>query len=108
MNGAYHFRIKNRGMAYVMDHLDLKGLDKILFFDTDTYFNKSPLELFDLINYNQALFYLNEGLIYERKMFYTYIENLEGKEIEIDDEVYQLSNSSAMWGSLMIGIMTRD
>ena len=29
--------------------------DKILFFDTDTYFNKSPLPLFDLIKANQDL-----------------------------------------------------
>ena len=32
INGAYHFRIKNRGMAFVMDKLNLKELDKILFF----------------------------------------------------------------------------
>lgn len=105
INGQYHFRIKNRGLAFVMDHLKLKDSDRILFFDTDTYFHKSPLPLFDLIQSDQALFYLKEGLIYGRKRFFTYVENLEGKKIEIDGELYELSRASAMWGSLMIGIM---
>ena len=105
LSGQYHFRIKNRGLAFVMDKLKLKDSDKILFFDTDTYFHKSPLPLFDLIQSDQALFYLNEGLIYDRKRFFTYVENLEGKKIEIDGESYELSRKSAMWGSLMMGIM---
>ena len=49
LDGKYHFRIKNRGMAYIMDQLELEEQDKILFLDTDTYFHKSPLPLFDLI-----------------------------------------------------------
>ena len=104
LNGAYHFRIKNRGLAFVMDELKLKGFDKILFLDTDTYFHKSPLQLFDLIQSNQSLFYLNEGLIYNRKRFLTYVKNLEGIKIEIDGEIYELSKKSALWGSLMVGI----
>ena len=105
LNGKYHFRIKNRGLAYVMDELKLDEKDKILFFDTDTYFHKSPLPLFDLIQPNQALFYQNEGLIYKRKRFDVYVKHLEGKRIEIDNEFYELSKKSALWGSLMVGIM---
>jgi hypothetical protein len=105
LDGKYHFRIKNRGMAYIMDQLELSEQDKILFLDTDTYFHKSPLPLFDLIQPNQALFYLNEGLIYNRKRFQVYIDHLEGKSIQIDNDVYELSKESAMWGSLMVGIM---
>ena len=105
LNGKYHFRIKNRGLAYVMDELKLEEKDKILFFDADTYFHKSPLPLFDLIQPNQALFYLNEGLIYKRKRFNVYVKHLEGKRIEIDDDFYELSKKSALWGSLMVGIM---
>ena len=88
-----------------MDKLKLEEKDKILFFDTDTYFHKSPLQLFDLIQPNQALFYLNEGLIYKRKRFDVYVKHLEGKRIEIDNEFYELSKKSALWGSLMVGIM---
>jgi heptosyltransferase III len=105
LNGQYHFRIKNRGLAFVLDQLKLKDSDKILFFDTDTYFHKSPLPLFDLIQSNQAVFYLNEGLIYDRTRFDVYVKNLEGRKIEIDGECYELSRKSAMWGSLMMGIM---
>ena len=105
LNNSYHFRIKNRGLAYVMDELNLKELDKILFFDTDTYFHKSPLPLFDYIQPNQALFYLNEGLIYKRKRFFPYVKGLENKIISIDGEKYELTTKSSMWGSLMVGIM---
>ena len=68
-----------------------KDEDKVLFFDTDTYFKKSPSPLFDLINPNQALFYLYEGLIYKRKRFDVYVKNLDGKQIEINGQVYQIS-----------------
>jgi hypothetical protein len=105
LNGKYYFRIKNRGMAYIMDELELTGQDKILFIDADTYFNKSPLPLFELIQPTQALFYLNEGLIYKRKRFKVYIDHLEGKPIPINNDTYELSKDSAMWGSLMVGIM---
>lgn len=105
LNGRYNFRIKNRGLAYIMDQLKLREDDKILFVDADTYFHKSPLPLFDLIHPNQALFYLNEGLIYSRKRFQVYIDHLEDKPIKVDDDVYELSRHSAMWGSLMVGIM---
>ena len=105
LSGRYHFRIKNRGLAYVMDRLKLEEQDKILFFDTDTYFHKNPLPLFDLIKPNQALFYLNEGQIYKRKRFSVYIQHLEGRSIKIDNQYYQLSKKSMMWGSLMVGIM---
>jgi hypothetical protein len=105
LDGKYHFRIKNRGLAFLMDELKLSIEDKILFFDADTYFNKSPLELFNLIQPNQALFYLNEGLIYKRKRFEVYVKNLAGKSIDIDGQIYKLSKNSALWGSLMIGIM---
>ena len=105
LSGRYHFRIKNRGLAYVMDKLKLEEQDKILFFDTDTYFHKNPLPLFDLIKPNQALFYLNEGQIYKRKRFSVYIQHLEGRSIKIDNQYYQLSKKSMMWGSLMVGIM---
>lgn len=102
--GQYHFRIKNRGLAYAMDKLKINNFDKVLFFDTDTYFHKSPLPLFDLIKPNQALFYLNEGLIYQKKRFKTYIDHLENKKIMVEDEYYELSKKSAIWGSLMIGM----
>jgi hypothetical protein len=105
INGKYHFRIKNRGLAFVMDKLKLKEEDKILFFDVDTYFHKSPLYLFKLIQPNQALFYLNEGLIHKRKRFAVYIKSLKGKQITIESQTYELSEKSALWGSLMVGIM---
>lgn len=105
LNGNYHFRIKNRGLGFVMDTLELVDGDKIIFFDTDTYFHKSPMPLFDLIKPDQAVFYLNEGLIYQRKRFDVYVKHLEGRLIEIEGETYRLSKQSALWGSLMVGIM---
>jgi heptosyltransferase-3 len=106
LDGKYHFRIKNRGLAFVMDSLKLEGMDKILFFDTDTYFNKTPLPLFNLIKSDQALFYLNEGLIYNRKRFNVYVKSLEGVSIDIQGQTYKLSKKSSLWGSLMVGIVS--
>ena len=105
LNNSYHFRIKNRGLCYVIDKLALRKEDKILFVDTDTYFNKSPIPLFELIQPSQALLYLNEGLIYKRKRFNIFIESLEGHIIDLGDFSYQLTKRSAMWGALMIGVM---
>jgi heptosyltransferase III len=103
--GAYDFRIKNRGLFYVMNKMKLNSHDKILFFDTDTYFHKSPLPLFELIKFDQAVFYLNEGLIYNRKRFKVYLESLKDKKIEYGGQFYELNQNSEIWGSLMIGIM---
>ena len=33
------------------------------------------------------------------------MKNLEGKQIEIEGQTYELSKQSALWGSLMVGIM---
>jgi hypothetical protein len=104
LNGQYHFRIKNRGLAYIFDKLNLSEVDKVLFLDTDTYFKKSPMSLFELIKSNQALLYKNEGLIYEKKRFQSFVEKLDGKKIRVNNTIYSLSNKSSMWGSLMIGI----
>ncbi len=105
LNGKYHFRIKNKGMSYIIKELGLVDSDKIIFFDTDTYFKNSPLNLFNLINEKQALLYLNEGLIYSRRRFNVYIKSLENVPIKIDNELYLLSKKSSMWGSLMVGLM---
>ena len=105
LNGKYNFRIKNRGLAFVMDELKLKESDRILFFDTDTYFKKSPLPLFELIQPNQAVYCINEGLIYNRKRFSVYLDHLEGKSIDINGQSYELSKDSAMRSSQIIGIM---
>ena len=105
LNGKYHFRIKNRGLSYVIEKLSLKNDDKLLFFDTDTYFFKSPLKLFNLINSTQALLYMNEGLIYRKKRFNTFVKSLDNKIIMINNFSYSLTEQSSMWGTLMIGIM---
>jgi heptosyltransferase III len=105
LSGAYDFRIKNRGLFYIMNKMKLNSHDKILFFDTDTYFHKSPLPLFELIKFDQAVFYLNEGLIYNRKRFNVYSENLKDKKIDYGGQFYELNQNSEIWGSLMIGIM---
>ena len=79
--------------------------NRVKFYEEDIFQPYLELPLFDLIKPNQALFYLNEGLIYNRKRFKIYIDHLEGKTIQIDDDIYKLSKDSAMWGSLMVGIM---
>jgi len=105
LNGSYHFRIKNRGLAYMMDKLSMDDDDKLLFVDADIYFNQNPAGLFDRIRKNQALYYRNEGLIYEKKRFHIYVDSLENKMVKFDGGEYSLSKKSAMWGSAMMGLM---
>jgi len=104
LGGRYHFRIKNRGIAFVMDALSISDEDKLLFIDADLYFYKNPLPLFDLILSDQAVLYLNEGLVYKKKRFDVYVESLEGKSINLSEGEFVLSKDSAMWGSAIIGV----
>jgi heptosyltransferase-3 len=105
LDGKYHFRIKNRGLAHFINLMELKSDDKILFFDSDTYFRYSPLPLFSYISSNQAVCCINEGLIYKKKRFIEYVKNLDGKVINFGGESYKLSKNSMMRNSQIIGLM---
>ncbi len=104
LNNKYHFRIKNRGLKFILEYLKLNEEDKVLYIDADSYFKKSPLDLFDLINSNQALLYVKEGLIYQKKRYKAYVDSLNNINIPIENYTYTLSKTSAMWGSAIVGI----
>ncbi len=105
VNGKYHFRIKNRGLKYITDQLTFSEQDKLLFIDTDTYFNEDPNQLFDLISNQQALMFLNEGLITSKKKFESLRDGIGGVTLQLPSfGEYKLSKDSSMWGSLMIGM----
>jgi heptosyltransferase-3 len=104
-DGKYHFRIKNLGLHYILKILGLSKNDKILFFDADVYFKKSPLMLFDLITDTQIVMYKNEGRIHKKKRFDYYKSSLKGKLIQYKkDGDYTLNSNSEMWGSAIIGV----
>ncbi len=105
LNGKYHFRIKNRGLAYVMDKMNLSDNDRILFLDSDIYFTKTPLVLFNLITDKHVVMYKNEGRIHKKRRFDYYYTNLKGKCIYYKkNNSYTLNIDSEMWGSAIIGI----
>jgi len=105
VNGKYHFRIKNRGLKFITDQLIFSESDKLLFIDADTYFNKDPNQLFDLISSQQALMFLNEGLISSKKKFESLRKGIEGVTLQLPSfGEYKLSQDASMWGSLMIGM----
>jgi len=104
-DGKYHFRIKNLGLQYILKTLGLSKNDKILSFDTDVYFIKSPLVLFDLITDTQIVMYKNEGFIHKKKRFDYYKSCLKHKLIQYKkDGSYTLNSNSEMWGSAIIGV----
>lgn len=105
LNHRYHFRIKNRGLQYALTHESIAPNDKVLFLDTDTYFTESPLPLFQQINTDSILLFLNEGRINQHRAFSVYEKALTGKTIALSDQQYQLSPDATMWGSLMMGVM---
>ena len=105
VGGKYHFRIKNRGLKFITDQLTFSESDKLLFIDADTYFNKDPNQLFDLISDQQALMFLNEGLITSKKKFESLRKGIEGVTLQLPSfGEYKLSKDASMWGSLMIGM----
>lgn len=104
LNHQYHFRIKNRGLKHVLTHKSIQPNDKVLFLDTDTYFTKAPSHLFQLIDDENILLFLNEGKISRHRSFAVYEKALKGKTITLSDRQYQLSSDATMWGSLMMGV----
>ena len=74
-----------------MNKLKLNKLDKILFFDTDTYFNKSPMALYNMIKPSQAVLFRKECLIYSKRRFSVYVKSLQHKKFNIEGKSYELS-----------------
>lgn len=101
--GRYHFRIKNRGLRYIIDLIPSE-VDKFLFFDADTHFKSNSVELFELIDDKKAVLFYPETNIYNVSAKSEY-GKLKGKKISITDcSNYELSPSSTMWNSGVIGV----
>lgn len=104
LNGKYHYRIKNRALAFVMDELNIQDNDKILTLDTDTYFSKDISYLFNKINKSQSVMYLNEGPIIGHR-YQDYTDSYVGECIDTESwKHYKISADAIMWGSLMVGL----
>lgn len=109
INGRYHFRIKNRGLAYVIDTLRLNNMDKIIAVDTDGYFTSSIDELFERINSENSTIFRNEGAIRGKKRFKVYQDALDGKSFRTPaNKIYQLSSNAEMWGTLLWGFQASN
>jgi heptosyltransferase-3 len=104
--GEYHFRIKNRGLGFLVNKLSLSKDDKVLYIDADSYFKKTPLKLFDLIKKETPVMFRCEGSIFKKKRFRVYKDNLQNVPIKISEEKNYLINDNAkMWGSAIVGLM---
>ena len=104
LDGRYHFRIKNRGLAFVIETLNLDDSDKIIAVDTDGYFKSSISELFERINPTNSTIFRNEGAIREKKRFKVYKDALDGKTFTTPaNNIYRLSPNAEMWGTLLWG-----
>lgn len=104
LDGRYHFRIKNRGLAFVIEALKLDDSDKIVAVDTDGYFTSAISELFEKINPATSTIFRNEGAIREKKRFNVYKEALDGKTFTTPaNNIYRLSPNAEMWGTLLWG-----
>lgn len=104
LDGRYHFRIKNRGLAFVIEALNLDDSDKIIAVDTDGYFESSIGELFERINSTNSTIYRNEGAIRQKKRFKVYKDALDGKIFTTPtNKIYRLSPKAEMWGTLLWG-----
>jgi len=105
LNNRYHFRIKNRGLRKIIDFLCLDPKDKIIAFDTDTYFNAPIKPLFDLISESSSVMFRNEGKIYKKSRFKDYDKALRDRSFRTPlGRNYTLSSDAEMWGALLCGI----
>lgn len=109
LDERYHFRIKNRGLAFVIETLNLDDSDKIIAVDTDGYFKSSIDELFKRINSENSTIFKNEGAIHKKKRFKVYKDALVGKTFKTQaNKVYQLSPNAEMWGTLLWGFQVSN
>jgi len=109
LNDRYHFRIKNRGLKKIINFLSLKPEDKIIAFDTDTYFNAPIKPLYDLITKSSSVMFRNEGRIRKNIRFKTYDNVLSGRNFQTPlGKNYTLSDEAEMWGALLCGIQVNN
>ena len=109
LNDRYHFRIKNRGLKKIITFLSLKSEDKIIVFDTDTYFNAPIKPLYDLITKSSSVMFRNEGRIRKNIRFKTYYNVLSGRNFQTPlGKNYTLSDEAEMWGALLCGIQVNN
>jgi len=109
LNDRYHFRIKNRGLKKIINFLSLKPEDKIIAFDTDTYFNAPIKPLYDLITKSSSVMFRNEGRIRKNIRFKTYHNVLSGRNFQTPlGKNYTLSDEAEMWGALLCGIQVNN
>lgn len=104
LNNTYHFRIKNRGLKYLCDQLPLASEDKLVFLDTDTYFNQATNIYFDAISSTESLMFFPEVKINDLPESNEYAV-IRGKDIALEDgSSYCVTEQSTMWASAVIGI----
>lgn len=115
---GYWYRLKTLGLAYIVEYLKNEQLidsnSKLLFFDTDTYFERNPMPLYQLISPTQVVMYKKESKISHRKKYRAYrfgtekiagATGLDGKTVEYEYGSYRLQKGANMWSSLIMGIM---
>lgn len=104
LNGAYHFRIKNRALNHVCQILSLGDQDKLVFFDTDSYFSSDTQVFFNQIGQAQALMYKPEVRLQSLPASNEY-GVIRDKSWPLDSgQSYRVTAESMMWSSAVIGI----
>lgn len=104
LDNTYHFRIKNRGLKYIGEQLELEQEDKLLFLDTDTYFEQPTNVYFDSISAEQSLMFFPEVIINSLPDTNEYAV-IRNKTFDLEDgSIYSVSEKSTMWASAVIGI----
>lgn len=102
-NGRYHFRIKNRGLKFILEQA-AEEVEKFLFFDADTHFTSSAMPLFELVNEDKSVLFYPEKNLYSDQVGVDY-EQLRGRTFVLPGgDEYRLTENSVMWNSGVIGV----
>ena len=107
LDNSQHFGIKIRGLHWA---LETSKADRILLLDTDMFWTRDPIELSKLINDESVVMYVNEGPIQNssNKSINRFQQALDGKKFTTSYFEYQLSDSSTMNGSAILGLAKRN
>lgn len=105
LNRHDHFGIKLMGLHWAIGSAP-QNIFKSILLDTDMFWTKNPEKVAKFVNGNTLALYQNEGMIIgsKNRSIQQYEKALGNQIISLNDFDYQLSTSSQMWGSAIIGI----
>jgi len=95
---SYNHRAKNRSIAMILEKYKVP----LVFIDTDTYFIKHPIEIFNKISTSNSVLFNQETPISECQNIYEKLQNTSF--LDFYNKQYYFPDNAIMWNSGVIGL----